>query len=260
MKRLRSSVVPIGPFERREEARPAGAALELAVGDEQRLAAADAGERPGALLVQQRAGAGPLGAVLAQHLVLLRRQLRAPFRVASSVTSDTSSVGHRHFFSAACLAISRTSAAGRITGSRPSAFGAAHHRRTCSCGPDRSAGSSAARPACRSPGTPACPCRPAPFSTKNVRGFSMIAPTPSDARPTAPSRRPGRAATGRRRRRASPASPASARLIATSGVAGFAVGRMNARSRSWSRSTIVAGSSRPSARRILTSRRLAETI
>ena len=68
-------------FQRLVEAGPAGAALELGVGCEQFLAAAGAGEYAVALLGVQRAGAGPLGAMLAQHLVLRGRQLRAPLLV-----------------------------------------------------------------------------------------------------------------------------------------------------------------------------------
>src|SRR5581483_10330303 len=60
------------------EARPAGAALELALGPEQRLAAAGAGERAGAFLVVQRAASRHLGAVLAHDVILLGRQKLAP--------------------------------------------------------------------------------------------------------------------------------------------------------------------------------------
>src|SRR4051794_36188899 len=70
-----------GIFDRLVEARPAGAALELGVGGKQRQVAAGAGEDALAVLFQQRAGARPFGAVLAQDVVLHRRQLRAPFRV-----------------------------------------------------------------------------------------------------------------------------------------------------------------------------------
>src|SRR5262245_33646997 len=63
------------------EARPAGAALELLLGDEQRLAAARAGEGAGALLVIERAAAGGLGAVAAQDVVLLGREQAAPLLV-----------------------------------------------------------------------------------------------------------------------------------------------------------------------------------
>src|SRR5262249_46610081 len=48
---------------------------------EQRLAAADAGERAGALLVIERAAARPLGAVLAHDVILLRRQELPPLGV-----------------------------------------------------------------------------------------------------------------------------------------------------------------------------------
>src|SRR5580700_1845574 len=69
-------------FERRREARPAGAAVELRAGVEQRLAAAGAVIDPGAVLLVERARPGALGAVLAQHAVLLGRQAPAPFLVA----------------------------------------------------------------------------------------------------------------------------------------------------------------------------------
>src|SRR5262249_16316275 len=64
------------------EARPAGAALELLLRHEQRLAAARALERAGALLEIERAAPRPLGTVAAQHLILLRREQAAPLRVA----------------------------------------------------------------------------------------------------------------------------------------------------------------------------------
>src|ERR1700726_4588680 len=69
-------------FERRREARPAGAAVELRAGVEQGLAAAGAVVDPGAVLLVERARAGALGAVLAQHPVLLGRQAFAPLLVA----------------------------------------------------------------------------------------------------------------------------------------------------------------------------------
>src|SRR6478735_2342393 len=68
-------------FQRLVEARPARTALELLAGFEQLLAAAGAGEGAGALLEVERAGAGPLRAMAAQDLVLLRRQPLAPLRV-----------------------------------------------------------------------------------------------------------------------------------------------------------------------------------
>src|SRR5688500_17719563 len=61
-------------LDRLEEAGPPGAAFEFPCGDEQLLAAACTGEGARALLLQQRAGAGPLGRMLSQDLVLLRRQ------------------------------------------------------------------------------------------------------------------------------------------------------------------------------------------
>src|SRR5215218_7728012 len=64
------------------EARPAGTALELLLGCEQFLPAPRAGERAGALLVIERAGAGTLGAVAAQDIVLLGGEELAPLLVA----------------------------------------------------------------------------------------------------------------------------------------------------------------------------------
>ena len=77
------------------EARPAGVALELEVRAEQRRPAADAGEGPGALLVQQGAGAGPLRAVTAHDLVLLGRQHGAPFGVGPGDGIGLGHVGSR---------------------------------------------------------------------------------------------------------------------------------------------------------------------
>ena len=48
---------------------------------EQRLSARHARERSGAVFLEQRAGPGALGAVAAQHLVLLRRQDLPPLFV-----------------------------------------------------------------------------------------------------------------------------------------------------------------------------------
>src|ERR1700730_14462153 len=63
------------------EARPAGAALELALGLEQRRAAAGAGEMAGPLLQKQGAASRRLGAVAAHAVILLGRQEPPPFRV-----------------------------------------------------------------------------------------------------------------------------------------------------------------------------------
>src|SRR5262249_1162332 len=63
------------------EARPAGAAVELALGAKQRLAAAGAAEGAGALLVVERPAARRFGAVAAQPVVLLGREQLAPFRI-----------------------------------------------------------------------------------------------------------------------------------------------------------------------------------
>src|SRR5256885_4043468 len=61
--------------ERLEEARPARAALELGVRGKQRQIAAGAGESTLAMLLHERARPRTLRAVLAQAIVLLRRQL-----------------------------------------------------------------------------------------------------------------------------------------------------------------------------------------
>src|SRR6202035_3939444 len=68
-------------LQRLIEARPAGAAFELGVRGEQRQVAAGASEHALAMFLQQRAGTGAFGALLAQDLILLRRQLRAPFGI-----------------------------------------------------------------------------------------------------------------------------------------------------------------------------------
>src|SRR4029079_2656826 len=68
--------------ERLPEARPPGAVLKLRLRGEQRQIAARAGKRSLALFLVERARAGTLGAVPAQHVVLRRRELRAPFGVA----------------------------------------------------------------------------------------------------------------------------------------------------------------------------------
>ena len=63
------------------EARPAGAALEFLLRGEQRLLAAGAIKRAGALFVIERATARPLGAVLAHDVELLRRKDLVPLGV-----------------------------------------------------------------------------------------------------------------------------------------------------------------------------------
>ena len=60
------------------EARPAGAALEFLLGDEQRLIAAGTGESTGPLFEVKRAAARPLRAVLAHDVKLLRREQFLP--------------------------------------------------------------------------------------------------------------------------------------------------------------------------------------
>src|SRR5260370_3987528 len=63
------------------EARPAGAAVEFSLRHEQRLPAPGARERAGAFLIIERAASRGLGAVLAHHLVLFRREQAAPLLV-----------------------------------------------------------------------------------------------------------------------------------------------------------------------------------
>src|SRR6267378_3659994 len=70
-----------GIVERLIKTRPAGAALEFRLRGEQRQIAAGAGEYALAMLLEQRARTRALGALLAQDFILLRRQLRAPFRI-----------------------------------------------------------------------------------------------------------------------------------------------------------------------------------
>src|SRR6266550_1587473 len=70
-----------GVLERLIKTRPAGAALEFRLRSEQRQVAAGAGEDALAMLLEQRARSRTLGALLAQDVILLRRQLRAPFRI-----------------------------------------------------------------------------------------------------------------------------------------------------------------------------------
>src|SRR4030081_353828 len=70
-----------GIVERLIKTRPAGAALEFRLRGEQRQVAAGAGEDALAMLLEQRARTRALGALLAQDFILLRRQLRAPFRI-----------------------------------------------------------------------------------------------------------------------------------------------------------------------------------
>src|SRR5581483_326046 len=64
--------------ERLPEARPAGARLELGLGREERLPAADAAVGARVVVVPVSAGEGPLGALVARDLELLLRELRAP--------------------------------------------------------------------------------------------------------------------------------------------------------------------------------------
>src|SRR6185369_11323022 len=71
-----------GVGDRRPEGRPARAAFVLGTRVEQGLAAAGTAEGASALLVVERAGEGPLGAVVAQHVMLQRVELVLPLGVA----------------------------------------------------------------------------------------------------------------------------------------------------------------------------------
>src|SRR6185369_4467037 len=64
------------------EGRPARAAFVLGARFEQGLAAAGAAEGAGALFVVQRAGERPLGAMVAQHVMLQRVEFLLPLGVA----------------------------------------------------------------------------------------------------------------------------------------------------------------------------------
>src|SRR4051812_21155480 len=68
-------------FDGLPEARPARAALEFCVRLEQRAAAARTLENARPLLLIERARSGPLGAVLAKHVILARRKRLLPFVV-----------------------------------------------------------------------------------------------------------------------------------------------------------------------------------
>jgi hypothetical protein len=80
---------PVAAIDRRPDAAldggkkagPASAALELAIRDEQLLAAGRARERARPMLAQQRTGSGRLSGVIPQHRILLRRQQFAPFLI-----------------------------------------------------------------------------------------------------------------------------------------------------------------------------------
>src|SRR5688572_28276429 len=72
---------PDAALQGREEARPAGATLELAIGDEQLLTAGRARKGSSPLFLQQRTRSGRFGGVIPQDGILLRRQQLAPFLI-----------------------------------------------------------------------------------------------------------------------------------------------------------------------------------
>src|SRR6516164_1365072 len=71
-----------GGIDRLREARPARAGIEFRVRREEILAAADTGIDAGRLRVPIGAGEGAFRPLLARDVILLGRELRAPFRVA----------------------------------------------------------------------------------------------------------------------------------------------------------------------------------
>src|SRR5262249_5600094 len=81
-------------IRRRGEARPARAGVEFRVGGEQRRATAHATIAPGPLLVPIRAGERALGTVLAGDMILLGRELLAPFSLALRHFRRALRVGH----------------------------------------------------------------------------------------------------------------------------------------------------------------------
>src|SRR5262249_28683663 len=81
------------------------AAIELRLRREERETTAGAPVCPVTVLLVQRARARPLGAVVAQHLVLLRRELRAPLRVA---LRDLEGLARRPFRHRALLVVRRS--------------------------------------------------------------------------------------------------------------------------------------------------------
>src|SRR6516225_3259248 len=69
-------------LDRRRKARPAGSAVELGVGGEQRLAATGTMVDAFAVLLVERARSSTLGAVVTQDPILRRRQLAPPLLLA----------------------------------------------------------------------------------------------------------------------------------------------------------------------------------
>jgi hypothetical protein len=95
-----------GSGNRRREARPAGARIELGVGGKQGRAAAVAAVDAAALLVPERPGEGAFGAVLPGHVVLRGCQLGAPF--ALGLDDADRDFGGTHFgggIHGICLAV-----------------------------------------------------------------------------------------------------------------------------------------------------------
>src|SRR5262245_55588583 len=72
---------PDGALNRLVETRPTGAALELRIGREERLATSSAREGARAFFVVEWAGTGALGTMLAEHVELLGRERLFPFGV-----------------------------------------------------------------------------------------------------------------------------------------------------------------------------------
>src|SRR5689334_874560 len=162
------------PFNRFEEAGPARAAFKLRPGLEERQTARHTVERTAALLDEKRTRARTLGAVLAHDVILLGRELLTPFLLGFRHFERFIRAHHR--LSVACLAISRTSSAGRMTGSSPSPsvpliVAKALGRSLATC---RTVRMPTIFPLVRNAGVPMPAVSPA--STKNVRGLMTMPP------------------------------------------------------------------------------------
>src|SRR5262249_55099369 len=128
----------------------------------------------GPFLIQQRTRACAFSPVLAQHVILLGCELLSPFLVR--FRDFERFIRTHHLLSVACLAISSTSSAGRITGSNPSPsvpfiVANALGRSFAICLTVRIP---TTFPLVRNAGVPMPAVSPA--STKNVRGLTTMPP------------------------------------------------------------------------------------
>src|SRR3546814_10016334 len=76
----------------RGEAWPSRARIEFGVACEQRRSAAGAAVHPGVVIIPVFAGESPLGAGLAQNMILIGRQCLAPFARSEEHTSELQSL------------------------------------------------------------------------------------------------------------------------------------------------------------------------